>query len=91
MFRSFMDELLIYLIENEIPHWATEEMDDFLSIFIFDKDAHKKRKKCKDVYVPYLRVSHFDLEKPYTRYNGVCDYMTKEQIFNIVDKLGGLN
>ena len=94
MTRDFKDELIIYCIENEIPYYEETQIKDYYAIYIHDKDAYEKKrkhpKKYKDLYVPYLRVSHFDEERPYTRQDGWCEHKTKEQIMNIVDKLGGI-
>jgi hypothetical protein len=94
MIREFKDELIIYLIENGIPYHEETEIKDYYAIYIFDKDAYEKKhkhpRKYKDLYVSYLRVSHFDEARPYTRQDGICSYMSKERIMDIVDKLGGI-
>ncbi len=94
MFREFKDELIIYLIENEIPYYEETSIKDYYAIYIYGKDEYEKKhahpRKYKDLYVPYLRVSHFDEERPYTRQNGWCQHMSKERILEIVDELGGI-
>ena len=94
MLREFKDELIIYLIENDIPYHEDTRIKDHYAIYIFDKDAYEKKqkhpRKYKDLYIPYLRVSHFDEEYPYTRQDGWCQYMSKDKIMDIVDKLGGI-
>lgn len=94
MLREFKDELIIYLIENKIPYYEETSIKDYYAIYIFEKDAYEKKKKhprkYKNLYVPYLRVSHFDEERPYTRQDGICGYMSKERIIDIVDQLGGI-
>ena len=94
MTREFKDELIIYLIENDIPYYEETSIKDYYAIYIYEKDAYEKKhkhpRKYKDLYVPYLRVSRFDEERPYTRQDGWCQYMSKERVLEIVDKLGGL-
>lgn len=94
MFREFKDELIIYLIENDIPYYEETSIQNYYAIYIHDKDAYNKKKKhprkYKDLYVSYLRLSHFENDRAYTRYDGWCCYMSKERIMNIVDKLGGI-
>ena len=94
MHKEFKDELIAYLIENDIPYYEETQIENYYAIYINDKDAYYKKKKhprkYKDLYVPYLRVSHFDEDRLYTRQDGICGYMSKERIMDIVNKLGGI-
>ena len=94
MLREFKDELIIYLIENEIPYYEETKIEGYYAIYIYDKDTYEKKqkypKKNQSLYIPYLRVSHFEEERPYTRRDGWCEHMSKEDIMDIVDILGGM-
>ena len=95
MTREFKDELIIYCIENDIPYYEETSITNYYALYVYEKDAYEKKKqhprKNKDLYVSYLRLSHFEKDRAYARYDGWCLYMSKEEIMDIVDKLGGLN
>jgi hypothetical protein len=94
MNREFKDELIMYLIENDIPYYEETQIENYYAIYIFDKDAYNKKMKHpvknKHLYVPSLRVSHFDEDRLYVRQDGLCFYASEERVMDIVDELGGI-
>lgn len=84
-------EFINYLEINEIPYSEyTENGADM--VYVFSKVEYNKKKahprKYKNLYVPYLRVSHFDEYRWYTRDNGLCGYMSIKKVMDIVKELG---
>lgn len=57
-------------------------------IYVFSKEeydlkqAHPRR--YKDMYQPYIRLSHFDTGEVYTRWNGYTSTMTDDCVKSIV-------
>ena len=84
-------EFVKFLEENNIPFTEyTQNGADM--VYVFERKAYEEKKKHprknKDMYVPYLRVSHFDEKSWYTRDNGYCCYMNQKTVLEKVKKLG---
>lgn len=79
-------EFIDFLVENEIPYseYTEKGLDQ---VWVFAKMEYKLKKKhprkYKDLYVPYLRVSHFDEDRWYTRYNGWTSYMSVDRVLEV--------
>ena len=67
---------------------------EYDGIYIFDKstvklkERYKRFKKYAELYVPYIRVSHFSEEdhpgRWYVKDNGVCQWMKIHEVLNII-------
>lgn len=87
------EEFIKYLENNNIPFEdASKTIKGYDAVYVVSKREYEKKRnyprKYKDLYVPYLRVSHFDEERWYTRENGWVEYKTQEEIMKIVKELG---
>lgn len=86
------EEFINFLKEHDIPYseYTGHGLDQ---VWVYSKEEYEKIKKhprkYKDLYVPYLRVSHFD-ETWYTRENGVTGYMSEDRVLEKCLKLGGI-
>ena len=81
-------DFINYLVKLGVPFSEyTENGADMIYIHS-RKEYEEKRnhpRKNKDLFVPYIRVSHFDeLPRLYTRNNGYCCYMKLEDVISIV-------
>ena len=85
-------ELFIdFLDRREIPY-QERDINGLELVYVFSKKEfllkQKHPKKYKDLYVPYLRVSHFDEDRWYTRDNGWTSYMSISRILEKCKELG---
>lgn len=77
------EEFINFLKENDIPfdEYTEHGLDQ---VYVYSKGEYQlKRKhprKYKNLYVPYLRVSHFDEDRWYTRENGWCEHMNQDRV-----------
>lgn len=59
-------------------------------IYVRSKDEYKMKeahpRKYKDLYIPYIRLSHFDDNRVYTRENGVTGYQSNDRVKRIIEK-----
>ena len=86
-------EFINYLVENNIPYTEYVVEDKGIDqVYVFSRKEHEMvkahPKKYKNLYVPYLRVSHFDGDRWYTRENGFTSYMSIEKILGKCKELG---
>jgi hypothetical protein len=95
------EDFINYLVENNIPYCEdTENGNDY--VYVFDKVAYELKKKyyegrkleLKDIYIPYLRVSHF-VDRGllmttlwYVRDNGICEWTPENVVMDRVKSLG---
>ena len=85
-------EFIEFLVSNDIPHEEyTENGADM--VYVFSKDEFEKKKKhprkYANLYVPYLRVSHFgEGNEWYTRESGWTCYMSQEKVIRKCKELG---
>jgi hypothetical protein len=95
------EDFINYLVENNIPYCEdTENGNDY--VYVFDKTAYELKKKyyegrkleSKDIYIPYLRVSHF-VDRGllmttlwYVRDNGICEWTPENVVMDRVKSLG---
>lgn len=88
------EDFIKYLEDNKIPYQEDHSIPNYDGVWVMDKDAYelsrKHPRKYKSLYVSYLRVSHFDEERPYTRRDGDCKYMDWTDVMKIVNYLGGI-
>lgn len=81
--------------EYQVDDMPRPEGVSYDGIYIFDKLACKLKRnrpnKYKDLYIPYLRVSHFQEKNGvwYTKHNGVCRWMKFYEALNIIYDLTG--
>lgn len=73
----------VYEVE-EIPEKGID------NVWIFSRkeyDAKKKHpRKFKDLYVPYMRVSHFEKKRQYVRDNGWCETINDKELMKRLEK-----
>lgn len=85
------DDFVNYLRDNGIPYYEYN-VNGLYQVYVYSRKEYEMKKahprKNKNLYIPYLRVSHFDGDRWYTRENGVTGYKSVKQIMNIVEKLG---
>lgn len=59
-------------------------------IYVYSKDERDKKqahpRKYKNLYVPYIRLSHFDDFRIYTRENGVTGYESNDRVKRIIER-----
>lgn len=85
------EEFINYLVKKNIPYSEyTENGADMVYVYnrreVELKKAHPR--KYKDLFVTYLRVSHFDEDMLYTRDCGICGYMNEKEVMRKVRELG---
>lgn len=84
-------EFINFLNSNDIPYEEYTE-NGLDQVYVFSKrefnEKKKHPKKNADLYVPYLRVSHFDGIEWYTRENGWTCYMSIDKILKKCKELG---
>ncbi len=82
--------LLEKLKELDLPYEVTG-FEDKEQIYVCARNAYKKKKehpnKYKDLYLPYCRVSFYAGGKIYVRDNGLCHYVNKHQLMEILERL----
>lgn len=76
-------EFIDFLVEKNIPYreYTEKGLDQ---VYVFSKGEYELKKKhprkYSYLYVPYIRISHFDEVEWYTRENGYTCYMNVDRI-----------
>lgn len=84
------EKLIKYLKKHNIPYRDSAIWDRLIvsdAICVYDKAEFEKD---EEGFVPYLRISHFDKKKPYTRDCGIVGYKSWKWIMKKVKELGGV-
>lgn len=81
------EQWINYLNENNAVY-EEEKVNDTSFIYVMSKKEYKlsKKRAYKHIYVPYLRLSHFENGKQYVRDNGYCETLTDEVVKTILKK-----
>ena len=79
-----------WLKDNEVTFEIPDR--DIYTIFVYSKMEYEMKnkhpRKYKNIYIPYIRISWHD-DKPeavYTRWNGVCEYMTEKTVKRVIER-----
>ena len=85
------EEFINFLEEHDIHY--TEYTDNGLDqVYVLSREEYEKKKKnprkYKYLYVPYIRVSHFDEPTWYTRENGWTQYMEVNKVLDKAIEIG---
>ncbi len=86
------EQFIDYLVEREVPFEdASLTVPGYDGIYVSGKKEYEMKRahprKYKDLFIPYIRVSHFDEPAWYTRVNGWVSYMTEKDVLDYVEKL----
>lgn len=80
-----------YLEKKNIPY-SEYTMNGADMVYVYNRREFELKKahprKYKDLFVAYLRVSHFDEDMLYTRDCGICGYMNEKEVMRKVKELG---
>ena len=88
------EQFINYLKEHNIPFSVEGLPEGYDGVYVLERKASEMKKKhpikYKDLFVRYLRVSHFDERTgwAYTRYCGLCQWMRWDVIVRAVNELG---
>jgi len=80
----------VNFLDNHAVHYEVDHRV-MVNIYVFEKRSFEKKekhpRKNKDLYVPYLRVSHFDGPYWYVRDNGWCHWAKPEEVLTQILKM----
>lgn len=81
-------EEFIKLLDEIGAIYEESDVKGYDGIYICSREEYELRKKhprkYKDLYVPYIRVSHFDEDQLYVKDNGWCCYRSIDKIIEQV-------
>ena len=86
------EDLVKFLVENDIPFMERKlDYKGLDQIYVFERKARELKmlhpRKYKNLFVPCIRVSHFDEERWYTRDCGWTEWKKPEEVIDMIKRM----
>lgn len=83
-----MREKFIQFLKNNEIHYSEYTCNGLDAVYVFSRKEYeevmKHPRKNKDMYVPQVRVSHFNEDRLYVKDNGWIRHMTYSDVIDLV-------
>lgn len=87
--REFVD--IIQKLDLPFEEVILENHPEYDGVYVCNRKEYELKKKhpikYKDLYVSYVRVSHFDEDRLYVKHNGYVCYMNEQDVMDIIRDL----